>query len=214
MSVYDNKLYPELPSAPPDEAQLYRIKKIEELEKFLRDEALEREQLGKKFKRYSTSTRLVDTLLVATTVITGSGSIAAMSTGVGIPLSAALAGISLLLTMGTTATRKTVKRLDNKVKKHEQIRLLAESKLDSISDAVSHAIQDGDISPEEYRRILQEIEHYRLMKQQIRQKAKKVTNTINEEQRQAILDQGRKEGKEAFLQQIANTSATQHATAM
>ena len=55
MSVYEtSKLYPTLePSAPEDQTQIYRMKKIEELEKFLRDEIEKREQLAKKFKRYS-----------------------------------------------------------------------------------------------------------------------------------------------------------------
>ena len=200
------KIYPPLePSAPIDD-QVYRLKKVEELEKFLRSEIEKREQLAKKFKRYGTTTRLADTLLVATTVITGGGSIASLSTGIGLPVSIALASITLVLSLSTVFTRKTIKIVDTKSKKHDQIRLLAESKLDSISDAVSQAIQDGDISPDEYQRILKEIEHYRQIKQQIRQKTKRVTDAINEEQRQAILDQGRKEGKEDFLRQIANTS--------
>ena len=60
MSVYEtSKLYPNLePSAPEDQTQMYRMKKIEELEKFLRDEIQKREQLAKKFKRYGTTTGL------------------------------------------------------------------------------------------------------------------------------------------------------------
>ena len=146
---------------------------------------------------------------MGTTVITGGGSIASLSTGIGLPISIALASITLVLSLTTVVTRKTIKIVDTKSKKHDQIRLLAESKLDSISDVVSQAIQDGDISPDEYQRILKEIEHYRQIKQQIRQKTKRITNAINEEQRQAILDQGRKEGKEDFLRQIANTSSIQ-----
>ena len=92
--------------------------------------------------------------------------------------------------------------------------MLAETKLDSISDAVSQAIQDGDISPDEYQRILKEIEHYRLLKEQIRTKSKRVTDAITEEQREAILNEGRKQGKQDFLKQIANTSATQPVNVM
>ena len=219
MSVYeDNKLYPNIhdASAPPtpDEPQLYRMSKVEELEKFLRTEIGKREQLAKRFKRFGTAARIVDTSLITTTVLTGSGSIAALATGVGAPISIALAAVSLVLSLGTGITRQNIKLFDAKSKKHDQIRLLAESKLDSVSDAVSQAIQDGDISPQEYQRILKEVDHYRQIKQQIRQKTKRATNAITEEQRQAILDQGRKEGREAFLQQVASSSATQHVTAM
>ena len=61
------KIYPPIePSAPsaPIDDQVYRMKKVEELEKFLRSEIEKREQLAKKFKRYGATTRLVDTLLV------------------------------------------------------------------------------------------------------------------------------------------------------
>ena len=57
--------------------------------------------------------------------------------------------------------------------------------------------------------IIQEKQRYLLLKQEIRHKTKRVTDTINEEQRQAILDQGRLQGRNDFLKQIANTSNTQ-----
>ena len=87
-TVYGNtvKLYPSLASAPQhdDESHIYRLKKIEEIEAFLQNEILERERLYKKFKRYSTSVRIVDHTLITATVITGGGGLAALCTGVGI----------------------------------------------------------------------------------------------------------------------------------
>ena len=212
MSIYNDKIYPEIPSAPlEDESQKYRMMKITEMEKFLRSEINNREQLAKKFKRYSTTTRIADTTLISGIVITGAGSITLLSTGIGLPASIALASISLLLSMGTVITRKTIKITDAKSRKHDQTRLLAESKLDSISDVVSTAIQDGDISPQEYQRIIKEVEHYRHIKQEIRQKSKRISDALTEEQRQAILAQGREQGKQDFLRQIATTSGIQPA---
>ena len=70
------------------------------------------------------------------------------------------------------------------------------------------------ISPEEFQRVIHEKQRYLLLKQGIRAKTKRVTDTINDEQRRAILDQGRKEGKEDFLRKIANTSNTPDANAV
>ena len=97
------KLYPPLPSAPQhdDESHIYRLKKIEEIEAFLQNEILERERLYKKFKRYSTSVRIVDHTLITTTVITSGGGVAALYTGVGIPISIALGSISICLSIAT-----------------------------------------------------------------------------------------------------------------
>ena len=95
-----------------------------------------------------------------------------------------------------------------KLKKHDKIKTLAESKLDSISGLVSKAIKNAHISHEEYEFILKEIKHYRKIKQEIRTKSKKATNEIFTEQREAILAQGREEGKQNFLRKIAATSDT------
>ena len=204
------KLYPPLPSAPQhdDESHIYRLKKIEEIEAFLQNEILERERLYKKFKRYSTSVRIVDHTLITTTVITGGGGLAALCTGIGVPVSIALASVSLILSLTTAITRKTSKLYDTKAKKHDKIAVIAQTKLDSVHDTVSKAINDGHISPEEFQRVIHEKQRYLLLKQGIRAKTKRVTDTLNDEQRRAIRDQGRREGKQDFLRQIANTSNT------
>ena len=148
--------------------------------------------------------------MIAATVISGSGSIAALCSGIGIPVSIVLGGVTLCLSLATAITRKTNKLFDVKVKKHDKIVVLAQTKLDSIHDTVSTAINDSHITPDEFQRVIQEKQRYLLLKQQIRQKTKQVTEAINNEQRQAILDQGRKEG-DAFLRQIGSTLDTQPA---
>ena len=215
MSVYNNdkRIYPpldDIASAPPDESQIYRLKKIEEIENFFNEEIKQRERLYKKFKRYSTAVRMVDHTLITTTVITGGGGLAALCTGIGVPVSIALGSISICLSITTIITRKTNKIYDAKIKKHDKIGVLAQTKLDSIHDTVSKAIEDGHISPEEFQRIVQERQRYLLLKQEIRHRTKRVTNTINDEQRQAILDQGRREGKQDFLREL--TTSTVNAT--
>jgi len=55
-----------------------------------------------------------------------------------------------------------------KARKHDEIRVLAESKLDTIADHVSAAIMDGQISDEEFRRIMAELRTYEQMKADIR----------------------------------------------
>ena len=215
MSVYNNdkRIYPpldDIASAPPDESQIYRLKKIEEIENFFNEEIKQRERLYKKFKRYSTAVRIVDHTLITTTVITGGGGLAALCTGIGVPVSIALGSISICLSMTTVITRKTNKIYDAKIKKHDKIGVLAQTKLDSIHDTVSKAIEDGHISPEEFQRIVQERQRYLLLKQEIRHRTKRVTDTINDEQRRAILDQGRREGKQDFLREL--TTSTVNAT--
>ena len=70
-------------------------------------------------------------------------------------------------------------------------------------------MQDGDISPTEFYKVLQEVKKYRKLKSDIRNQAKAKVKEITKEQREELLEQGRKEGKEEFLQKIANSSGTQ-----
>ena len=110
--------------------------------------------------------------------------------------------------------RKFFKTITVKQEKHDAIRLLAQSKLDSIINIISQAMQDGDISPTEFHKVLQEVEKYRRLKADIRNQAKAKVKEITEEQREEILEQGKKEGKEDLLRKIANTSGTQSVNAI
>ena len=60
-------------------------------------------------------------------------------------------------------------------------------------------MQDGDISPTEFHKVLQEKEKYRKFKADIRNQAKAKIKQITKEQREELLEQGRKEGKEYFF---------------
>ena len=144
-------------------------------------------------------------------MITGAISIAAFATGVGLPVGIALSGTSLLLSLATTITRKSFKILTVKQEKHDAIKLLAQNKLDSIANTISQAMQDGDISPTEFHKVLEEVEKYRKLKADIRNEAKAKVKKIIKEQREELLEQGRKEGKKHFLRKIANSSGTQGA---
>ena len=213
-SVYETeKIYPKIPATAPPDDESYRLKKIDELEKFLRSEVESRDKLTKRFKRRATASTISDTSVIAAITALEVASIVTLTTGIGIPISVVLASTGLLLGLGSAIIHKTQKIFDSKAKKHDKIKTLAESKLDTISGLVSKAIEDSRISHQEYQLILKEIEHYRTMKEEIRTKSKKTTDAITTEQREAILAQGRKEGQQAFLAKIVGTSATPLANA-
>ena len=202
-SVYETeKMYPTLPTAPEDESQTYRLNKIDEIEKFLREEISYRDKLVKRCKRRASAMTVSDTSIITAITALEIGSIVTLTIGVGIPVSITLASAGLILGLSSAIAHKSQKIFDSKAKKHDKIKTLAESKLDSISSLISKAIEDGKISHEEYHIILKEVEHYRTLKEQIRSKSKRIVDTITAEQREALLMQGRKEGKEAFLAKI------------
>ena len=111
----------------------------------------------------------MDTGLIPLTVITRGISIAALASGVGLPVGIALGGTSLLLSLASAITQKSFKIFTVKQEKQDAIKLLAQSKLDSIANIISQAMQDRDISSTEFHKVLQEaLEKYRKPKADIR----------------------------------------------
>ena len=214
MSDYHKiKIYPPIdgdvqPTAPPDETQVYRLKMVGEVEKFLNGEIIERDRLYKRFNRYSTVAIYAEHALLAGCIICTGAGITALTTGIAAPVAIVLGALGLGATMSQGIIRRTCQIYAKKAKKHNEIYHAAQTILDGISVIVSKAYRDGDISADEYQSIVREKQRYLNLKQKIRQKTKHIVHDINEEQRQAILNQGRKEGKDDFLKQLVGSSAT------
>ena len=200
MSIYNNetKIYPDLNPTAPQEPQTYQLNKLSEIEAYFLNETEVREQIAKKMKRFNTITGIVDTGLITSTVITGGISITAFASGAGLPVGIALSGTSVLIFLATAITRNSFKIFTLKQEKHDAIRLLAQSKFDSIANITSQTMQDGGISPTEFHKVLQEVEKYRRLKADMRNQAKAKVKEITKEQQEELLEQGRKEGKEDF----------------
>ena len=104
-----NKIYPDLNPTAPQEPQAYCLKKLTEIEAYLLDGIEVRERLAKKMKRINTITSIVDTDLIASTIITVGISIAAFTNGAGLPVGIALSGTTILFSLATAITRNSSK---------------------------------------------------------------------------------------------------------
>ena len=76
--------------------------------------------------------------------------------------------------------------LQAKARKHDLIRGLAESKLNTIADRISVALNDDKITEEEFRLILSEVDKYNQMKIEIRGRQKQ---SLSEDEKKNILFQ-------------------------
>ena len=94
------------------------------------------------------------------------------------------------------------------------IKLLAQSNLDSIANIISQVMQDGYLSSIEVHKVLQEVEKYRKLMSDIRNQVNAKVKQITKEQREKLLEQGRKEGTEDFLRKITNTTSIQGVSAI
>ena len=195
MSVYDNetKIYPVLNLTAPQEPQTYRLNKLSEIGAYCLYEIEHREQTVKKnetiqynhrYRRHRSNYSNGDHRKI---------SIAAFVSGVGLPVSIALSENSLLLSLATAITQKSFKIFTVKQEQHDAIKLLVQSKLDSITNTISQAIPY--ISPTKFHKVQQEVEKYRKLKADIRNQIRAKVKEMTKKQREEILEQGRKEDK-------------------
>ena len=184
------------PSAPPlDEVQPYRLRKINEIQSVLEDEREKRYNLSKKYHRAVKVVNNIDSALMTVSVGLSVVGVGILSTIIAVPaviiMETTALGAGFLSIVGGQCNKIFVR----KAEKHEKIKVIAETKLDTINGLVSKALSDNTISDEEYTLIVSEIIKYRKMKEEIRSKMKK---TIDEEMRLSLINQGREDARNSF----------------
>ena len=207
MSEMKDKVYPELPtirenpSAPvvnggaDDRGHSYRLNIIREVQNFLEEEIKKREAFSKKYFRIANIVNIVDNALIITTIGAEGTSAVLLATGVGAPFALAL-GISGAITGGISLIGNIFsKKATTKAEKHLKIRTLAAAKLDTITTHISKALIDDFISNEEFNLIMEEMNKYKTLKEEVRSNTKKKLKTEEEE---SLIEKGRQEARESF----------------
>ena len=203
MTPTSGALYPELSSgqgAPPD--QSYRLHEISRIREHLEAEREKRAQLEKKYRRASNILNGCDTTLLLISALTGVGGVGLLSTIVAAPVVIGLEATALLCGVAGAAGKILGRRLAVKVQKHCEIRVLAASKLNTISDHVSRALMDGVIS-DDLKLIVEELKKYDQLKDEIRAGSrKKQAATLDEETKKALVQRGRDEARAVFMKKF------------
>ena len=106
-------------------------------------------------KRFNTITSIVDTGLITSTVITGGVGIAAFANGVVVPFGIAWSETSQFCLSCDSQYAKIFWNIYHKARKqekHHEIKLPAQTKLDSIAKIILHAMQNRDIGNNFFRK--------------------------------------------------------------
>ena len=90
------------------------------------------------------------------------------ATVIGVPVGIKSASLSLSFSVCTVLVKKLLKATRNKRKKHNEIVMLARSKLNSIESKISEALLNNKISHEDFMTIINEERNYRDLKESIR----------------------------------------------
>ena len=145
-------------------AQSYRMNMIESIQEELEIERTKRSMLIEKYHKSCTVIDGIQHGLVIGMIGCGATSLGTITTVVGTPLAIAMDIGAVTAGILSIATNRIGKYLKTKMNKHEKIRTLAETKLCIISDYISKAIQDNEISEEEYSLILTEYKDFNTKK--------------------------------------------------
>ena len=106
----------------------------------------------------------LDKILIILSVTSSGISIILFASAVGVPSGIASACFTLIFSITTGIIQKLLNITRKKKKSHDKILVLAESKLNSIKSLISQALNDLDISHEEFIIILNENDKYARMK--------------------------------------------------
>ena len=218
MTEMKEKIYPTLPTiresptAPAieltkmgnDHGHGYRLKEISDAQKFLEEEMSKREAFSKKYFRVARIVSNIDSVLIGITICAEGAGAVLLATGVGGPIALGL-GISGAATgaislFGNIAVRKTTL----KAEKHLKIKTAASAKLDTVASHTSKAMMDNYISDEEFKLIMEEINKYKAMKEEIRNNTKKRIKTKEE----SLIEKGRQEARDSFRKLVEKNGKT------
>ena len=177
-------IYPELPT---EDGQNYRLQKISEIEIKLLKERDARKALYKKYKRGMNATDGVDTALISTSVVMA-------GVGLAVPVLLPLEIAAILCGCAGVFVKLVRRKLASKAQKHYEIKTLGESKLNSIKKLISKALNDGQISQEEFKIVLDELDRYTDLKDKLHTK----DSGMSEQEKKKLIEEGKSQALSAI----------------
>ena len=167
-----------LPSAPHDESSLYpqlsahdfRMQKANEVSAALNAEVVHYRAIAKKYKRAKkvTNWSAAGSTLISTAV--SSASLASVLSVVGLPAAIPLGGVGGAFALASSGLMIASKKLDSKIKKHQEVVTLAIAKGETVYRLYSKALADNQITDREFQLIMDEFSQYNVLKEGIRAK--------------------------------------------
>ena len=149
-------------------ANKYRLDEINKIRDYFNNEIKERKDIIKKLNKYFVSFDYLDKIFIALSASFGMLSIASYASVVGTPAGIAGSYLTLISTKGTGIS-KSLLNVTKKRKKHNKIIALAKNKLNMIDTLLSSALNDSEISHEEFTNIINEANIYENIKENIKE---------------------------------------------
>ena len=146
----------------------FRLSEITGIENYFYQEINQQKSYSKNLNKYVTIFDYIDKILIILSVTSSGISIISFASAIGVPTGIASACFTLIFSITTGIIKKLLNITRKKKKRHDKILMLAKSKLNSIESLISQALNDLDISYEEFIIILNENDKYEKMKYNLR----------------------------------------------
>ena len=153
----------------------YTLDEINKIRDYFNNEYKERKDIIKKLNKYLVSFDYLDKIFITLSASFGTLSIASYASVLGTPAGIAGSSLTLIFTIGTGISKSLLKV----TKKNNQIIALAKNKLNTINTLLSSALNDSEISHEEFTNIITETNIYENIKENI----KELTTEPSEEEK-------------------------------
>ena len=152
-----------------ERANKCRLDEINKIRDYFNNEIKERKDVIKKLNKYLVSFDYLDKIFITLTASFGTLSIASYTSVVGIPAGITGASLTLVFTIGTGISKSLLTLTKKRKKKHNQIIVFAKNKLNMIDTLLSSALNDFEISHEEFTNIINEANIYENIKGNIKE---------------------------------------------
>ena len=153
-------------SSSSERANKYRLDEVNKIKDYFNNEIKERKDIIKKLNKYIVSFDYLDKIFIALSVSV-----------VGTPAGIAGSSLTLIFTIGTGISELLLKVTKKRKKKHNKIIALAKSNLNTIDTLLSSALNDSQISHEEFTNIITETNIYENIKELMTELSGEETST-------------------------------------
>ena len=147
----------------------YRLDEINKIRDYFNNEIKERKDIIKKLNKYLVSFDYLDKIFITLSASFGTLSIASCASVIGIPADITGSSLTLVFTIATGISKSLLKLTKKRKKKDNKIIVLVKNKLNMIDTLLSSALNDSEISHEEYTNVINEANIYENIKENIKE---------------------------------------------
>lgn len=160
------------PAVPSDDKgrQNFQLQIINERMRFLKTEVDKYREVAKKYKKAKKAVDWSTAICSGLSVALSSASLGSALSVVGLPAAVPLGGTGGLFALCSSGLVLCLRKIDSKIKKHQEITTLALAKKNTVDHMVLAANRDKTVSDKEFADIQAEIDNYESLKNHVRAK--------------------------------------------